>query len=166
MTGMHGHIGPLFTHHFYPLTPLFCSALTQWPHFMHQFLTISHQMTPFLSVYLNFHLFFNFFSQMCPNLYFAWKIGKNVYNSHSLTPAFIDQFLRKISHRKAPKRYWTSIHVPHHFRGWVPPPQVPGSLNKDSFNSFYPPPVEVQVGLCRWIQNLVLPRTPKPPAQA
>ena len=49
-------------------------------------------------------------------------------------------FEKKISHRKAPKRYCPSIHVPHNFRGECPHPEVPEGLKQRQLNSFYPRP--------------------------
>ena len=45
---------------------------------------------------LRFHLFYNYLSKMCSNLYFAAKIGQNFPKLHRLIPFF----LREISHRK------------------------------------------------------------------
>ena len=109
VTGMRGHIGLLFTHHFYPLTPLFVLLSPNDPPSCTNFVTISHQMIPFWH-FVKISIYFNFvFSKMCPSLYFAWKIGKNVYNSHSLTPAFVgfltewSLFLRKKSLTERPR---------------------------------------------------------------
>ena len=141
---MRDHVGILFTHHFYPLTPLFVLLSPSDPLSCTNFVTISHQMIRFLTFCQNFHLFQLFFSQMCPSLYFASKIGKNLYNSHSLTTAFVglltewSLFLRNISHRKAPKRYRPSIHVPHNFRGECPHPEVPEGLKQRQLQLFLP----------------------------
>ena len=73
VTGMRGHIGLLFTHHFYPLTPLFVLLSPNDPLSCTNFVTISHQMSPFLTFCQNFHLFQLFFSQMCPSLQMCLK---------------------------------------------------------------------------------------------
>ena len=67
-----------------------------------QFSTISCRMTSFFDVSSKFSIFFsNFLSKLCPNLYFAQKIGKDLSNSHRLNPILVRSLNESLFQRKA-----------------------------------------------------------------
>ena len=71
-------IDPLFWLAISPNDPLFV--------IIHQFLTISHWITPlFKGIFCQIFIFF--LAKMCPNLYFALKIAQNLSNSHRWCPS-------------------------------------------------------------------------------